>query len=137
MTYDELLTLQSDVSRALRSKEPVNGNLVFEKGKLKIYYLGIVEKYSKAAQFQIENATDRDLSVTVENVSVNDFMINTLFVQEVKPGKKAIANMDLLYLDDYNITDITDIGLSFRVYDSVTYQDIYDVVDVSITPDAQ
>ena len=40
LSYNDLLSLQDDVSRALRASEPVNGNLVYDKDGVRIFFTG-------------------------------------------------------------------------------------------------
>ena len=99
------------------------------------FLLGMVDDYGKAAQFQIENSSREDISVTTEDVSVNDYMMSTLFVCKVKSGKKAIDNMELLYLDDFRIDKVTKIDLTFKIYDPETYDDIDVSENITLIPE--
>ena len=51
---------------------------------------------------------------------VNGFEVNPIFVAEVEPGKKAVDDVRFYTttLEEYGVGDITNIELSFRVYDS-------------------
>lgn len=134
MSYEELLSLQKQVSQELRLKEPVNGDLIYDKGGIRIFYQGIKADMFTGAQFLIENASDKNIGVSFEDVSVNDFMTNVLFSATVSKGKKAIDTLDFIYLDDLGITTIENIELSVQIFDSSSYMTIDRSDPVVIVP---
>ena len=82
----------------------------------------------------IENNSDKDYSVGLEQAIVNNCMITDLFSSTIAAGKKA---NDTIYLSsfDLNASGISNIGqveLYFYVYDSSTYERIYETDCVTI-----
>lgn len=134
MTYEQLLAEQNALSVALRAVEPINGDLIYEKDGIRVSYNGIVKSYSPAIQFVVENASDVDISLTIEDMAVNDFMTTGLFFCDVLSGKKAIDKMDLLYLDDYGIETVTKIDLKLRIINKDTYKTIASSDMITIIP---
>lgn len=128
MSYDELLVLQKQISLELRAKEPVDGKLIYDKDGIKVIYQGLKTKFHTGAQFLIENASKKNIGVSFESVSVNDFMMSTLFSKRVSAGKKAMDTLDFMYLDDYSISEIDTIELSVKIFDAETFMNI-DVSD--------
>lgn len=86
----------------------------------------------------IENNTDEDYSVGVEQVIVNNCMTNSFFSCAVASGKKA---NDTLYLssEDLKAAEIDNIGqieIYFYVYDSSSYETVYETDSVTIVTSA-
>lgn len=82
----------------------------------------------------VENDTERDYFVSARHIIVNNCMVSTLFSCEVAAGKKA---NDTLYLSSSalkaaGIGNIGQIELYFYVYDSETYETVYDAECVTL-----
>lgn len=75
--------------------------------------------YTVKAELENKSA-DTTYMFSVDSAAVNGVMSDPFFASEVAAGKK--ANVDISFdsaaLAEYGIADITDIELSFRVYDS-------------------
>lgn len=74
-----------------------------------------------AVKVELENkSTDKTYMFSVTTAAINGVETDPFFATEVAPGKK--ANSDISFstsdLKDNGITDITDIELFFRVYDT-------------------
>lgn len=76
----------------------------------------------------IENNSDQNVSVGCKALIVNDYMITEFFVSDVAAGKKANETMYLSSseLEAAGIDSVGQIEVYFYVYDSETYQDIFD-----------
>lgn len=121
MSYEDLLSLQKHVSQELRIKEPVNGNLIYDKGGISIYYMGNNGiRHITEFQFQIVNASDKNIQVVFENVSVNDFSVNRIGGSMVSKGKKAICALSVDDLESYGITTMETIELSLNIIEHLT-----------------
>ena len=68
----------------------------------------------------LENNTDLELMFTVENVSVNGFMVDPLWADTVDAGKKANESISFLKSDfeKNGIEAVEEITLTLRVYDN-------------------
>jgi hypothetical protein len=82
----------------------------------------------------LENNSDKDVMVGCTALIVNDYMINDLFASEVAAGKKS---NETLYLSssELNAAGIENVGkieIYFHIYDSSTYDTIYDSDCVTI-----
>lgn len=77
----------------------------------------------------LENKTDKSLMFSWDNVSVNGFMIDPFWADEVAPGKKAYARITFSEseFEKNNITTVEDIEAVLRIYDSSNWsgKDIY------------
>ncbi len=82
---------------------------------------------------EMENKTaDSTLMFSLDTSTVNGAVCDPFFATEVAAGEKSVNVIDFSYAapapGDYGITNYTDIGLGFRVYDSDDWSadDIYD-----------
>ena len=68
----------------------------------------------------LENNTDLELMFTVENVSVNGFMVDPLWADTVDAGKKANETISFLQSDfeKNGIETVEEITLTLRIYDN-------------------
>lgn len=86
----------------------------------------------------VENNGSRNIGVQARDSAVNGVMIDTLFSCEVAPGKKANDEVTLSSsdLEMASIETIKDIELVFHVFDSKTWDTIFDSEPITITTSA-
>jgi hypothetical protein len=82
----------------------------------------------------LENNSNEDVTVGCNALIVNDYMITDLFSADVAAGKKA---NETLYLSNSElkaagIENVGQVEVYFHVYDSVSYDTIFDTDDVTI-----
>lgn len=82
----------------------------------------------------LENNSDKDIGVGCEALIVNDYMITDLFSSTVAAGKKANETLYLsnTQLKAVGIENVGKIELYFHVYDSSTYDTVFDTKCVTI-----
>lgn len=82
----------------------------------------------------IENNSDQNVTVGCTALIVNDYMITDLFVSDVAAGKKANETMYLSSseLEAVGIDSVGQIEVYFHVYDSASYEDIFNTDVVTI-----
>lgn len=85
-------------------------------------------------QLLIENNSDQTVTIGCNALIVNHYMITDLFVSEVSPGKKA---NDIIYLSNAELSAagierVGQVEIYFHVYDSTTYDTIFDSDCVTI-----
>lgn len=75
----------------------------------------------------IENNTDKDVTISCEDMSVNGFMVDTFFYSSILAGKKAVDEISILSssLEENDITSIDEIDLVFTAYNSDTFSTIF------------
>lgn len=68
----------------------------------------------------LENKTDMELMFSLEGVSVNGFMCDPFWAEEIAPGKRSNTEISWSSSDfeDNGITDVESITLPIRVYDA-------------------
>ncbi len=86
----------------------------------------------------IENNTDKNLGISANALIVNNYMITDLFTESVAAGKKA---NDTIYLSSTGleaagIDNVGQIELYFHVYDSDSYETVFDADKVVIQTSA-
>lgn len=83
----------------------------------------------------IENNSNNDLTIQTRNSSANGVMIETLLSCDITAGKKANETITILNtdLEIAKIETIKDIEFIFHVFDSETWDDIFDSEIISIT----
>jgi len=86
----------------------------------------------------VENNGDKTVTVSCNAVIVNNFMISDLFVAEVAPGKKSneTLNLSSSELKAAGIDKVGQIEIYFQVYDSESYEGIFDSDCVTIKTSA-
>ena len=82
----------------------------------------------------LENNTDKTVTVGCNALIVNNYMITDLFVAEVAPGKKS---NEVMYLSNTElkaagIDIVGQVEIYFHVYDSASYDNIFDSGCVTI-----
>lgn len=82
----------------------------------------------------VENNSDRNVTVGCKELIVNDYMISDLFVADVAAGKKSNEKMSLSSseLKAAGIDSVGKIEIYFHVYDSDSYDDIFNTDVVTI-----
>ena len=82
----------------------------------------------------LENNTDKTVTVGCNALIVNNYMITDLFVAEVAPGKKSNEVMYLsnIELKAAGLETVGQVEIYFHVYDSASYDNIFDSGCVTI-----
>lgn len=82
----------------------------------------------------LENTTDKAIIVQVRDVSVNGFMVDTVFSEELAPGKRAIGAVTVLStaLKENNVEKIENMELGFHVFESDGWATIFDTEQIRV-----
>lgn len=82
----------------------------------------------------LENNSDKDVTVGCNALIVNDYMITDLFVSDIAAGKRANETLYLssTLLKAAGIETVGKIEIYFHVYDSTTYDTIFNTACVTI-----
>lgn len=119
----------------------IDEQVVLEQDGIKITAKSITfdDFWGPSIKLLIENNSDKSATIQVRDVSVNDVMIETLFSSDVAPGKKANDEITFLVtdLDIANIKKIKNIEFKFHIFDTETWDTIFDsdVVKIVTTVD--
>ena len=75
-----------------------------------------------------ENNSDKSVTIQVRNASINGYMVDPTMSVDITPGNKANSQMRIMKaeLERAGITTIADIEFSFHVFDSSSWDTIFD-----------
>ncbi len=109
--------------------ELYNGNGIKIVGK----YVDEESFWGAGVLLYIENNTAENITIGVDNLSVNGYMIESLFYSEVFSGKKAVDEITLFSsdLEENNIESIENIEFTFKVHND-DYEYIIDGEKIEI-----
>lgn len=114
-----------------------SGEVIYDQDGIVIKYRGIIEsEYSgEELMFYVENNTDRDMTITVDNVSVNGFMVYGFLTVHAYSGCVAYETMDFSTSDmeENEIETIEEVGFTLRAYDPESYRTIWETDEIVIT----
>ena len=84
--------------------------------------------WGTAILLYIENTSGRNVGISVDDVSINGFMMEPFFSTPVYDGKKAIDDITIFSsdLEDNGIESIEQVELKFHIYDADSYDTITD-----------
>lgn len=82
--------------------------------------------WGTAILLYIENESGRNVGISVDDMSVNGFMLTPYFSTTVYDGKKAIDDITIMSseLEENGITSIEEVELKFRIYDNDSYETV-------------
>lgn len=114
-----------------------SGDLAYEENGMKVVIKGLSENSSIIGPgiiVYIENNSDKDITVQTRDVSINGFMVETLFSTDVLIGKHAVSAITFLSseLEENGITEIETVELSFHIFDSNEWETIADTEAITI-----
>lgn len=107
---------QTETEEAVKINEVDNDDIYFViNGTLEEAFGGVV-----GFTAYMENRTDKNLMFSWTDSSVNGYMVENWFAEEVAPGKKANADIYFMSSDmeDNNITSVEEAEYTLRVYNN-------------------
>lgn len=120
----------NDKSSSTNKKVTIEQQVLFEKENIKVTALEYVTNsiMGDGIKLQVENNSGKAVSVSCKALVVNNFMINELFVANVAAGKKVNETMYLSssQLEAAGIERVGQVEIYFHVYESDTFEDIFD-----------
>ncbi len=138
-SYDEIMKeegikLQTDAKNYTQNYN-TSGTLIVDQNNVKVYVLKQQNKtLGTEILVYIENNSDKTLTVTSRELSVNGFMINSSFYESLPAGKKAYESI-MVYkddLEDNDIKSIDNIELKVECYDSKSYKDVFETDTIKV-----
>lgn len=119
----------------VREKQPTD-NVLFDNDYITVIVTGyeIDEIWGYTVNLFFINKTDREVMFSVDEASVNGFMLDPFFAKSVGAGKCAFSSMTWSNsaLEENSITEIEEIEFLFRAYDSEEWS-AEDYVNETIT----
>ena len=113
------------------------GTVLLDNGAFKVIAQKIDSKNSfwgADIYMYIENNTNQDITVQAHDVSVNGFMVDPIFSQDVCAGKKAFSTITFLDSDlqKNGITTITTMDLKLYIFDPATVNTIMETAVITV-----
>ena len=129
--YDSpLLPLKTSASGDYTQVYDDSGKVIFDKNDLKLVAKGIQDEgqLGQGLYIYIENNSDSTVTVSSNDVSVNGYIIDSIFSTDILPGKRAVQSILFLKneLETFDITRIYQVELSFRVFDAENWDMLYE-----------
>ena len=106
-----------------------DGEIIFDDKDIKIYVLGLDEEdptWGTEVNLYIENNSDKNTAISINEVSVNGFMVDTYFSADLEANKKTYKDI-VLYkesLDENEIKTVENIEFKIRIKDTDNWDTI-------------
>lgn len=113
----------------------IDEQVLFEYDDIKLTAISIEEDWlGPQLKILIENNSDKNITVELDAIAVNDCMVSAWLYEDVGPGKKSNATFDIWSskLSDAGISNIGKIDMYFRIIDSDNFNEIYESSEVEI-----
>ena len=91
--------------------------------------------WGTAILLYVENTSGKNVGVSVDDMSINGFMMSPYFSTTVYDGKKAIDDITVFSseLEENGIESIEDVELKFHIYDADSYSTITDTDPITFS----
>lgn len=126
----------SDTSASEEALETIEEQVLLEQDGVKITAQELVNDtfWGKGIKLLIENNSDKNLGVGCKALIVNNYMITDLFSSSIAAGKKSneIVYISSSELEASGISNIGQIDLYFNIYNSDSYETIFDSECITI-----
>ena len=134
----EVIQIKTSIAETYEYTYDDSGDVAYEKDGVKVVVKGLDTKDSilgPGIVVYIENQSGQDITVQTRDVSVNGFMVDAMFSSDVIDGKHAVDSITFLSseLEENEIKTISDVELSFHIFDSESWDTIDDTEVVKIT----
>lgn len=126
----QCITIKTSNYDSMDTSSDINGVELINQDGVKIVgqYVDENSFWGAAVLLYIENNSDKNVTIDVDDMSVNGFMVTPYFTSTVYSGKKAFDDITLMStdLEKSGITSVDDIELSFKLVNPETYETIYE-----------
>lgn len=124
--YDKMDTTPNDLGHELFNK---NGIRIVGK------YVDEESFWGASVLLYVENKTEKDITVSCGEMSINGFMVTPFFAATVYSGKYAIENITVFSsdLEENEIDRVENVELKFHIYNAKTYDTIVDTPAVTFS----
>lgn len=96
--------------------------VLFDDGNVSVIVTGYTDDsiWGYTVNLYLVNKTDKTLMYSVDEASVNGYMADPFWSKELQPGKVAFSDISWpdTTFEENNITEVEEIKMTFRVYDS-------------------
>lgn len=133
----DMITVETSVAGTYVQEVNREGEVLYDAGGITVIGKGLSTDdsiFGPGLICYIENNTNGNITVQARDTSVNGYMIDTFMSQDVIQGKKAITAVTFLNssLEENGIEDISEIELSFHIFDMDSWDTIEDTDSITI-----
>lgn len=126
----DCITIQTSEYENMNITPNDAGMELYNEGGIRIVGKTVDENsfWGTAILLYCENTSGVNVGISVDDISVNGFMMSPLFSTTVYDGKKAIDDITILSndLEENGIESIDEVELKFHIYNADTYETIRD-----------
>lgn len=120
--------------------ETIEETVLIDQNDVRITAKEIVDDpiWGKGIKVLIENNSYGNVGVQCNTIVVNNYMITDLFSSTVAAGKKDNETINLLSsgLEEAGIDTISEVNISFHIYDADSYETLFDTDEVTLKTSA-
>lgn len=125
---DEYVVIQTSEFNNMDTAPNDAGSELYNENGIKIIGKTVDENsfWGSAILLYMENNTDENIGITVSTMAVNGIMVDPFMSSEIYAHRMAIDDITLFSsdLEENGISEINEVSVTFRIYDSTTYQTI-------------
>lgn len=114
-----------------------SGDVAYDGNDVKVVVKGLSNEsfMGPSIVVYIENSGNKNVTIQARDVSINGFMVDAIFSSDVLVGKRAVDTITFLssVLEENEIEEISDVELSFHIFDMDNWDTIVDTEVVKIT----
>lgn len=131
------VTITLDEKAANQKEDTSKYQVVYNKNNIKVYYTGCDQEslFTEAKfNFLVENNSKKAVTVSADNMSINDYAMTDLFYAQCAAGKKTNESISV-YSDDLkknSIKELKKLEFSLECIDSSTYSSIWKTGAITI-----
>lgn len=113
------------------------GTELYNEGGIRIVGKTVDENsfWGTAVLLYCENLSGGNVGISVDDMSINGFMMSPFFATTIYDGKKSIDDITIFSsdLEENGIESIEEVELKFRIYDADTYRTITDTEPITFS----
>lgn len=132
----ECYTLKTSFFDEMDVPDDGNGQVLYDANGVRITVKStkVDQLLSSGVMLYLENKSDKEIAISIDDLSVNGFMVSSFFYSTMYPGKCDVENLTAYSSDlkKNNIKTIETMSFSLRIYDHNTYRDIDKVDRITI-----
>ena len=127
--YTDPILLQTNAAQNVEQTFDDSGFVALDEGGIRFIVRGVSREdsiWGTDVSVYIENNSNRDVTIQLSDVSVNDYMIDPVFFCDVTAGKVAYSTMsfDADTLTENGISTFDTLEFSLGIYDYTTWETI-------------
>lgn len=126
----DCVTIQTSAYDEMDTSSDDSGTELYNSDGIRIVGKTVDEDsfWGTAILLYCENNSGKNISVSVEDMSINGYMMTPFFTSTIYDGKKAYDDITIMSseLEENGITAVKEVELQFHIYDEETYDTIAD-----------